>query len=651
MQLSSKNKIEKSIRLIAALAMVIIILVTFRSVENAIISQQDSQIQQLTEFITYEINRIVDVNSLIESYQSKILEQTSDDILLHFADRDYSDIDTQELDELITQYDLSGLALFKDFGDDIIIEKSTSEVEVGLSTKSWGFWYTAYRQLMDDGIVSIDKGTSKENFWIGPRSKAYEQKGFFIFSYTRIPNQPYLLNLFIDDKKAFSATDTFDTNEVFKKLTKSSDYIDEIAIINVEAWNNRFMHEHRSKLQDFTIEYGNYSSFKSEDTYYLNKALELNSQEYIDKKFDIYGQSKVKRYTKLTDNEVLIFVLNSEKQQLLNMRIGFTIVGGLLAIWLLGYLMIQYNNKKFNTLLNIEKERLEVAESYKQTVQILPSIVLRLTIIDDEFIIKHCEGKALQLIGIDSALSQNQALKDIMPDDYILKIKAELENIKNGQSGRFEYSIANHIFENKVELLISDMDEFSLDVEKHDIIILWNDITEIRKSEDRSKFMAYHDYLTMLPNRRHFQEVTEKAIEGSATSFYLAFIDLDKFKDVNDKDGHDIGDELLIKVAKRLKNSIRSSDFAARMGGDEFAVLFENVNSKSEFEDLVKRLKDHVTKPYHINGNIFNIGLSIGISRYPEDGNDYITLLKKADIALYEVKFSNKGSHKYYNSK
>lgn len=648
--MSKKINIEKVISLITALLVVFIIILTFNSAGNTISSQQDSQIEQLTKIITYEVNRLVEVNTLVESYQTQNLETISNDLLEHFGNRNFSDIKIDELKQLANQYKLSGLALFKDEKSDIVIEKSTSEVEIGLSTKNWGFWYNAFRQLFDKEKVTIDKGTSTDGFWVGPRSKAYEQNGFFLFSYIKVPDQPYLLNIFIDDKNAYDATSTVDTNEVFETLVNNSEFIDQIAIINVDAWNNRFQHENRSKLQDYTIEYGRYSSFSAEDTYYLNQTVNLDIYKFLNLNFKIDNKNKVKRYVKLTDNEVLIFVLNRDTQNALYFQIGATVTSGLMSIWFLAYMHARYNTTRLRKLIEIEKERLKIADSYRHMVQLLPSIVLRLNVIDKKIIIRHCEGKAMNFIGLDSNSIKNKQLDQCLPNDYIDIVKAQLNKMTAGESCRFEYKIANRIFENKLEWLVNPLDNQLNEYINDDIIIMWNDITELRQSEDKAKFMAYHDYLSKLPNRRSFKEMTERYLDNSNNPLYLAFIDLDGFKIINDNYGHDIGDELLVQVARRFNSSITSDDFVARMGGDEFAILFRNIKSKENFDIKINKIKNEVCKKYTIENHTFTIGLSIGISVFPTDGDNYVSLLKKADIAMYKVKYAGKNNHIYYDS-
>lgn len=648
--MTKHKKYEKHINFLTLMIMILVIVITILSLEKIVSKQQESQLNQLSEVITFEVNKNIAINHLIESYQSKILDSLSHEILLELNNRDFASITTEELHTIASKYDVSGVALFKDLGDDILIEKSTSEAEVGLLTKKWGFWYTAFRQLMDDQSVTLDKGTSMGSIWIGPRSKAYSQEGFFIFSYAKVDKQPYLLNLFINDKKAFDTISDYDTNNIFSKLTEEASFIDSIAVINVEAWNNRFQHEHRSKLQDYTVEYGTYKAFTAEDSYYLNKANALNINESIEINFNNSEKKNVKRYLKIADHEVMVIVLNKNEQVTMRIQIVTTVITGIILLWLLGYFVFLYHKMKFSKLLTLEKEQLKIAESYKQTIQILPSVVLRLSIVGDDLIVKHCEGKALKLIGINVKLAEHESLKKYLPSEYINLVKQHLEDMHNAESARFEYEIGEHIFENIIEWVTkpNKCNTHKSSFSYGEIIILWHDITELRQSENQAKFMALHDHLTALPNRRYFKNIVKTLIDEQPSLFYLIFIDLDGFKTINDTAGHDIGDQVLIEISRRLKATLTENEFPARMGGDEFAILFKKIDSKEQMTEKIQNLTERVSVPYSIQGHTYNISLSIGISQYPSDGTDYFTLLKKADIAMYDVKYAGKGNYKFY---
>jgi len=168
---------------------------------------------------------------------------------------------------------------------------------------------------------------------------------------------------------------------------------------------------------------------------------------------------------------------------------------------------------------------------------------------------------------------------------------------------------------------------------------------------------AHYDLLTTLPNRFLFQDRLEQAIERAKRnelSIAVLFIDLDRFKNVNDSLGHAIGDQLLVGVSKVLLKCARSYDSVARFGGDEFTVIISDVNedeAQLQSEKLSKRIVDLMSEPIVIKDHIFNITASIGIAIYPRDANNINDLLKNADTAMYEAKKGSVGSYKYYQKK
>ena len=147
--------------------------------------------------------------------------------------------------------------------------------------------------------------------------------------------------------------------------------------------------------------------------------------------------------------------------------------------------------------------------------------------------------------------------------------------------------------------------------------------------------------LTSLPNRVLFDDRIEqilKRAERNGTKFALAFLDLDKFKPVNDQFGHKIGDKLLQMVAKRLLEHVRDMDTVTRIGGDEFVILFEDISDKTTTENMMTNILQAISIPYDIEGNKIEIGASAGIAIYPENGNDSNSLLHFADGEMYRMK-------------
>ncbi len=182
-------------------------------------------------------------------------------------------------------------------------------------------------------------------------------------------------------------------------------------------------------------------------------------------------------------------------------------------------------------------------------------------------------------------------------------------------------------------------------------IIMISDITQRKHREKKLKNLAYYDNLTKLPNRVYFFNKLKTSIEKATDEngkVALFFIDLDGFKQVNDTYGHETGDKLLQKVAKNLKSSVRKDDFVARLAGDEFVILIEGVYTK----DALKKISDKIIKnaggEYTIDGKKIKIGVSIGISIFPEDSKDIESILKNADFAMYHSKLTGKNRSTFY---
>lgn len=174
-----------------------------------------------------------------------------------------------------------------------------------------------------------------------------------------------------------------------------------------------------------------------------------------------------------------------------------------------------------------------------------------------------------------------------------------------------------------------------------------------KKLESKLFFLAYHDMLTGLPNRKMFEEHMETAIvrhKLNNQSLAVLFIDLVRFKNVNNTFGHNFGDLLLIEAADRLRSSLRSIDHISRPGGDEFCVLIEELTNAEDAHKVAQKLLTELTLPFKLQGHELRIGCSIGIALYPDDGGDPVTLMKNADTAMYRVKEHGKTGFQRYTA-
>jgi diguanylate cyclase (GGDEF)-like protein/PAS domain S-box-containing protein len=178
------------------------------------------------------------------------------------------------------------------------------------------------------------------------------------------------------------------------------------------------------------------------------------------------------------------------------------------------------------------------------------------------------------------------------------------------------------------------------------------DVTSRKQDEARIEQLATRDALTGLPNRSLLAERTAQAILNAArarSQLALLAIDLDRFKLVNDALGHAAGDALLRAVAERLANALRREDTLARLGGDDFAILWNGLKSREEAAALGERLLSILGRPFTVEGRTLTVGASIGIALYPRDGRDFAELLKQADAALYHAKDSGRAAFRFFH--
>jgi len=180
-------------------------------------------------------------------------------------------------------------------------------------------------------------------------------------------------------------------------------------------------------------------------------------------------------------------------------------------------------------------------------------------------------------------------------------------------------------------------------------VVTFSDTTEKHLDKRRLEELAHYDYLTGLYNRAYFEESLKKLFDEHQKNIVLFYLDLDYFKRINDSLGHDVGDMLLIEVAKNLRKIINHDSYIARIGGDEFAVILKNTLNKNGAIELAKKVLIKINKDYLINKDIINIHLSIGISIYPETSQSPSELIKHADLALYKAKEKGRNRYQLYN--
>lgn len=182
-------------------------------------------------------------------------------------------------------------------------------------------------------------------------------------------------------------------------------------------------------------------------------------------------------------------------------------------------------------------------------------------------------------------------------------------------------------------------------------LTIFTDISILQQSTQQLHHLAHHDVLTNLPNRLLFHKALGKSLEearNNKTLLAILFLDLDRFKIINDSMGHPVGDELLTTVALRLQSLVGNQYIVSRFGGDEFTILMDGIKNKSEAASLAERITKEIERPVFLNGAETFITTSIGICIYPEHGQDAIELIRNADAAMYYAKASGRNNYQFY---
>jgi len=289
---------------------------------------------------------------------------------------------------------------------------------------------------------------------------------------------------------------------------------------------------------------------------------------------------------------------------------------------------------------NNSAQRLVVETRMKS---VLETALDGIVVTDNKGIITAFNPAAEKLFGYNEGFLKGKNVSILMPEPHKSKHDSYIENRNSGKSRRVVGEVVQQ------QALRSNGELFPIELSLNEMVIegelfftgMIRDITDRVRSEEEIKKMALTDFLTGLSNRHHFDSKIEEAVSISNRtnrSFALLLIDMDKFKPVNDTYGHLVGDALLIEVASRLKKEKRDTDTVARIGGDEFAVILNHLESSESVNVPLKRISQVLSQPYKIEGHDLDVGASIGVSLFPQQSKDVDELFKLADAAMYENK-------------
>ncbi|MEO8004341.1 MAG: EAL domain-containing protein [Betaproteobacteria bacterium] len=256
-----------------------------------------------------------------------------------------------------------------------------------------------------------------------------------------------------------------------------------------------------------------------------------------------------------------------------------------------------------------------------------------------------------ELLGRTRGEVVGKHICEVVGPVYFERVRPYLDQVMTGKEVKYELDDVDdegHI--HRVEALYLPHADRDGSVLGHFSIV--QDVTERERNEALLQYLASHDQLTRLPNRNRFLEQLTAEIARAARYEYkigVLFIDLDRFKNVNDTLGHDFGDSLLVAVAERFRATLREVDMVARLGGDEFTAILSEIKSPQEAAASAQRLLNSLKTPIVINGQEIFAGASIGISIFPDNGTDTKVLLRNADVAMYRAKEMGKNTFQFFS--
>ncbi|MCU7860624.1 MAG: EAL domain-containing protein [Candidatus Thiodiazotropha sp. (ex Lucinoma kastoroae)] len=298
-------------------------------------------------------------------------------------------------------------------------------------------------------------------------------------------------------------------------------------------------------------------------------------------------------------------------------------------------------------------QRKESDAKLKQAVQIIEHTMEGVLITDSNGVINSVNPAFTEITGYSEQEIITQHPRILISDRHPPEFFEELwDNVRNTGSWRGEvWNQRKNGEVYPVWMTISCVRDEQGSVMHY--VAVFSDITSIKQTQSQLEHLAHHDSLTNLPNRLLFEDRLEHAIaqaKRQKRQLAVLFLDLDRFKNINDSLGHAMGDELLKEVAARLQKILRDDDTAARLGGDEFTVLVENIEDPSQAAVVAAKIQEKFKAPFKIAGRELHVTTSIGISIYPEDGKDVADLTKNADAAMYQAKEQGRNNYRYYTS-
>jgi diguanylate cyclase (GGDEF)-like protein len=572
--MSLKHKVSLIFSILVSLILILNNALYYFSARDLLRKDQEKQMELMAKEISIAIEHSQYGSKYVEDLIGEELRIAS--LVVKYAlNPNVQNVSNDELVKLSKEIGISHITLFQKRDHDIVGVRSSDPHELNLSTKEWGYWFEAFKQLFAQKKVTIPEGQKLPNYWSGPiELSSSDPRHVDKWGYFYDGSTDYMINPYVQDEHIIKFEQLTGPQDILEKTLKNNDTLLEITGFNPNAFGKdpiitKVNGKEIIELRNRPIVFGDYT--------------------YQDKDHDIAAVKQAMETGKLVSFD--------------------TVVKGKHVI------------KTFIPINNKNPYIIGFVTDYKVIQDVLNKQLLNNTII------------SIILLIIVFFVSY------IFSGYIVRPIQRILEKVNEIAAGNFG-----------VHVHINRKDEFGRLADRVNVMSdnLKTYTQELKDKHELIQYQAYHDSLTGIGNRRLFMERFNQAIEHEQT-ITVMFLDLDRFKNINDTLGHAFGDHLLQGVAQRLTECVSEKDTVARIGGDEFALIVPK-KQLGEASEIAEKILNKFKDPFVINGHELHVSPSIGISIYPIHGTDSETLIKHADYAMYHAKENGNNSYQFFTT-
>lgn len=594
---------------------------------------------EIDQYIATVESTIDNVSAFTEDYERILNERLyniAKNVRFELDQASATDITPSLLKRIQSTYDLAGIAIFVPDGDAFRILTSTNPKEIDEDTASWGYWNTAFYQLFHSRHVTVDRGTFYEKeFWVGPRSLSYYQEGYYRFAYILSDDEQYLINVFISDESMDKYIYSSHIDSALKRLQRGVAHVEAISIIDVKLWQS-FIDNKDGGNNDPYIKYGHFQ------TAFIN-ALDLGPESLVIKEKRVFQIDTKKDHLlilyRIDEGNVLAIMLNQTLIQTASRLLAALFSLLALALIAVTAIAVPLIIAKYSKLTVREAERTKGIERFNQTLKEIPDILYSCVKKNGDYHLIYNEGRDLLDAQIIVHEDQSKSLEMVYPSAYVDAARPGIDQAFLGKRSTFHIEYLGRYFEHTfIPLASKHHGHLHID----EVVVTATDITERVVREHETIRRTLTDDLTGLPNRRAVKEAFLSDISHmqAGEKAFLMYLDLNRFKPINDTFGHHIGDKVLQEVARRLHQFDSNTCIIGRVGGDEFVAWLTHVDERDVLH-LKQGIADAIAKPIYCEGE-HSLTISIGYSCYPTDGVIFEALVTCADKAMYSEKNAQK---------